>query len=296
MSLPAAASLLLAWLGLLKGISWLFNEAESKINEKTRKSITRWLKNDKSIVSDESWIHSFRILFDKVFGSKPLSIGFFLRSSLVSAFSFCLILLTLGAFDDPRGLGSITILEPIIVFACFNMLPDYLSLIQTRYMLSIIDKSSRLRHKIAVFFTDFQFTSFIFFVFGGLLFAAYTLVIDTRQGQPLLENYRLRFEDMWYDDFSVDRGATARIFLQSQLLTTFVTSVWLWMHGLTGLLIKTINRLGSGFKFLLKPFDIENKPVGSMGFILSILVTLGFLILAIYRWWTFIPPTPNPLG
>ncbi len=61
--------------------------------------------------------------------------------------------------------------------------------------------------------------------------------------------------------------------------STFFTSVWVYLYVISGLIVKAgsfIEILGS---FIRKIFDIDNKPLRSMGYVCMVLVSLIFLIV-----------------
>jgi hypothetical protein len=57
---------------------------------------------------------------------------------------------------------------------------------------------------------------------------------------------------------------------------TLITSVWLWLYAVSGLVIKLARRLNIGFEWFNRTFDIEKKPLQSIGLVSASLVTLGY--------------------
>jgi|ERR1017187_6238750 hypothetical protein len=76
--------------GVLAGIVWKFFErVEAVLTDQTKLEIARWLrvKNlETGIVADETvgWPETFAKVFDRVFGSSPLSWRCFYRSAIAS--------------------------------------------------------------------------------------------------------------------------------------------------------------------------------------------------------------------
>ena len=59
--------------------------------------------------------------------------------------------------------------------------------------------------------------------------------------------------------------------------SAFLTSVWLWLYALSGFLVKAIARSRKGLHFLQRHLNIEEHPLRSMGFVLMLLVTVGYV-------------------
>jgi len=51
------------------------------------------------------------------------------------------------------------------------------------------------------------------------------------------------------------------------LLSTYFTSVWVWLFALSGLTVRAAAYFGMGISRLSSVLDIENKPLRSMGFV-----------------------------
>ena len=60
-------------------------------------------------------------------------------------------------------------------------------------------------------------------------------------------------------------GAPFSIFLWS----TYFTSVWVWVYAFSGVLVSVTRPLTQGMVFFRKTFDVENKPLSSMGYVVG---------------------------
>jgi hypothetical protein len=62
--------------------------------------------------------------------------------------------------------------------------------------------------------------------------------------------------------------------------STYFTSVWVWLYVLSGFVVILGRYLGLGFGFLKRIFDIDNKPIRSLGYVSILLVTVVYLVAA----------------
>src|ERR1022692_1517304 len=60
------------------------------------------------------------------------------------------------------------------------------------------------------------------------------------------------------------------------LFPAFFTSIWLWLYAGAGFLLKAARRLDIGFDWFSRRFDIEEKPLQSIGLVWEILVAFLF--------------------
>jgi hypothetical protein len=56
----------------------------------------------------------------------------------------------------------------------------------------------------------------------------------------------------------------------------FFTSVWLWLYAGSGFLLKAARRLDFGFQWFNRKFDIEKKPLQSIGLVAGALVAIVY--------------------
>ena len=65
------------------------------------------------------------------------------------------------------------------------------------------------------------------------------------------------------------------------LLSGFVTSVWLWVYAGSGFLLKAARRFDIGFDWFNRKFDIEKKPLQSIGLVAGALVAIVYWVAVI---------------
>ena len=147
-----------------------------------------------------------------------------------------------------------------------NLLPDFLSLYETRLVLGFMAKSDGGLRTFALLLFDLAATALISFV--GLFvvtFGLFSFII----GRPIPVT---DLAEMFWQGLTFS-NVIAGIFIYS----TFLTSVWLWLYALSGFLVKAISRSRKGLRFLQRHLNLEEHPRRSMGFVLMLLVTVVYV-------------------
>jgi hypothetical protein len=60
------------------------------------------------------------------------------------------------------------------------------------------------------------------------------------------------------------------------IFPAFFTSIWLWLYAGSGLLLKAVRRFDIGFDWFNRHFDIEKKPLQSIGLVAGALVAVVY--------------------
>src|SRR5216684_3595570 len=133
--------------GVLAGIVWKFFErVEAVLNEDTKLEIAVWLLGVKTAEKVQGWPDTFAKVFDRVFGTKHLSWKCFWRSCVASY----LIVFIVISWESSRPSTYASTESPlefamtILYYSFFgNVLPDYVSLLETRYVLGLMRSSQK---------------------------------------------------------------------------------------------------------------------------------------------------------
>ena len=218
-------------------------------------------------MNDETWPDYFLEMFDEIFGSKTTKRPRILRSSLASLSILAIITFVwlINDFSNIKYSFEGTISSLLWMFAItyaitINIIGDYFSLWETRFIVSRMKKGGHKR-RLLLLFSDFVASMIIFFV--GLVIG--TVIVNSYLPQ-------LGTSDGWYNDtvstlieifVEISEGV---IILSHQdefwnifgifLYTTFFTSIWVWAFQI-GLTLWPI------LKWLRKLLDVDEYPVGS---------------------------------
>ena len=282
-SVPQFVTYVLAWFGLTGGTWALFEYAETVVNPKLHKRLSGWLTAETPIQFSD-WPGMFASGFDRVFSEKHLSWRCFYRSAIVSVFSVFVVTFTL--FLIPReakgfecqdcldsGLSLDKLLTVAITAVVLNILPDYLSLLETRLLLKWMSKMTT-KIQIPLLILDAVFTSLIFavslWVILPLAFEA--MGLGGWVNISLIGVFQIITQDLF-------RVTPYDLNINVYFFSTFSTSAWIWLFIGSGLIIRLLTAIGLSFRKIGTLFDVEKKPLRSMGFVSVVLVTGLFALL-----------------
>lgn len=150
----------------------------------------------------------------------------------------------------------------------YNVAPDYLSLLQTRWALGVMARRGRIG---SILVGDFLITWSIWVGAALMVGVAAFWVPMIPSGLWLLWPPSL-LDWLFFSDDPI-RGA-----YQLSFLTTFLTSVWLWLYMVSVAASRALLRMNAGVGFLLRVTDVESQPFRSMGFVSVIIVSALFAL------------------
>jgi hypothetical protein len=198
----------------------------------------------------------------------------------------------------------------LLVPALGNLLPDYLSYVETRLLLNLISAQQRLLSQIALLIFDVILSLFIFVIFafvGNLLFYSFAAMTSINGAVGIYDGYKFIFAhigDLYkmnasyfayallsgsafdfsridttsgiYMIVTDDRCATFSFtsygWVSPYLYSTFATSSWIWLYMVSLFAIKALLTIDRTKSFVLAHLDIESKPFGSIGLVMPILL------------------------
>ena len=106
---------------------------------------------------ENNWARQFCLIFDRFFGARHLTIDCFLRSCLASLVSVTALYLLfgpiLGLLIEPAE-EKTAFWKVLLIGAALNVLPDYLSLLETRWLLGKMNRISSVPGRLAVLAVD----------------------------------------------------------------------------------------------------------------------------------------------
>ncbi len=177
-------------------------------------------------------------------------------------------------------------LAPFFLAVVLNVVPDYVSLLETRYMILWMSRQrSSVRHMVLLLI-DLAVTAAIGFMF---IFGPYLLLMGSWPWEVPAFLWESIFTLSWEPFVRqteapfLPEGLFILLALGICFYSSFFTSVWVWLYALSGLAVRVVGYFGIGIRGLRGILDIESKPLRSMGFVSIALVSLLFLILPILR-------------
>lgn len=267
MTVPPILVYIVAYLGFARGIYWLFEKAEEVLNEMVVKSISAQLRGLAPGEIVKNWPDAFVKAFDAVFGKEALSWKRFWRSALASLIAVTICLAVLWAFR-PGEFAIVGEVAEVLAFilplaAGLNLVPDYVSLIETRWILRMMSRRNSGLEVVAWLAIDIVITALIFAIWVTIFTFVYPFESD--------------WTAAWFLGAVVMTGPFGLDAMSVFFFTTFFTSVWVWLFALSTFIVRGANLLGRPLKLFQRWMDPE-KPLRALGFVSSLLVTVAFLI------------------
>jgi len=281
------------WAALAVGIVVLFREGEKAMSQEARAAVSDWLLQESFVNRPSDWPETFIDLFDAVFTEDHFSWACFWRSAVVSVTGAIVIsgvLWMLGVFsretfimsnisENTRPSFNIQIALTLVSAVIYNSIFDYLSLFETRKVLSYTESHS-YDNQLIIILLDLFLTLLI--IYFGMLFIIYSINVYLIPSRAYAIFKIEEILDLLYSPlraiYSVypmgDSLPTALIY------STFITSVWVWTYVLSGYVIRLVYPFVEGVSFLKDSLDIRGRPVHSMGVLIAGFLSVVFALSA----------------
>ncbi len=305
-------------LGIWAAVSGLFWKLEEIVSPAAKASISSWLNRVDTFSKVNQLPHQFSYIFDRVFGEKHLTLKCFLRSSLASLLSVSAVLAIWGALSEKfffTASLSLLHLSGFLFFwlaaISFNLLPDYISLLETRYLIGIMERARSLTAILLLFLVDLLISLSIIVLFLEALTLAYYGKYYFIWSELSIASVRNFFRE--YFLMGVQRGimldpdgavaelapwmsageaqtVVARhsiglppfgVFLYSSLFT----SIWAWLYFSSSTLVRCYQILSPGLSYLKYFLDIDKYPLRSIGAVAGGLACFGYWALVAVAWF-----------
>jgi hypothetical protein len=277
---------------VLAGLIWKIAEmVEGVLSADTKLRIAVWLLDQKPVSTMiQRWPDTFRDVFFAIFGKRFLSWKCFLRSCI---YSICasLIMSTLICFDTYRRFEGFALPEwrngvfavgiTTIVLFTINVLPDYLSLGETRFILWILKPRRSFWFVVFVLICDLGFS------LAGPFYLGMTLIHwDPVLPFPFNRMVMWVGESLFYEMYKDYRLGVSAVPSSSEvaMLThlhrvvwaypSILMSAWIWLYVVASILIKLGHRFDIGFAWFNRHMNIEEKPLQSIGIVLGGIVAV----------------------
>ena len=275
-----------AWAGIIGGIWLLFSKAEDLVKPEIKTDISSWLKNLHLEGKLANWPTAFASIFDSVFSKKHFSWRCFSRSCIASILAVLMLTILWWALN-PNNFYVVFSSEDLVVIlsyhltasVIFNKIPDYFSLLETRYIIGKLRNINSTTKTIVFLIVDIVATAFIFFL--GVAIGVSLITILAGES---LEEYLFTLSSikslLWYGFvMNVNTVDNDNLNMGVWFYSTFFTSVWIYLYIISGLIVKAGSFIGILASCIRKIFDIDKKPLRSMGYVCIAFVSLIFLIV-----------------
>lgn len=230
--------------------------SEKHLSSEAKDTLALWLWGEYKA----TWITQFCNLFDAIFSNKHLSIRCFIRSAALSLLSVGILKILLDEnFIHPENIElNIPIHTILFLGVILNVIPDYISLYETRFILYQFNKVTTIKGQCYVLIIDIVITGLIIWVYINVIH--YLINYHYGRGGPFL-SVSLTQMIMLYDEQS--------IFFYS----TFVTSFWAWIYCLSCWIVRV-------FSPLRNILSISDKPLEQLALVCSVIL---FLLMFLFK-------------
>ncbi|RDE22498.1 hypothetical protein DV711_07825 [Motiliproteus coralliicola] len=249
---------------ILMFIRKVSKDADSELDPTKKELIAKRLMgvNENNI---SSWVPNFEFVFDRFFGKKHLAWKCFYRSSLISMVLTSFLLVYSSVFDNRDDPVYLLFVFAIFISFFFNALIDYVSLLETRIILSL-HISTFL--KIII---DSMLTLILSVAWVSLL----CWLFDFGPGENFSEKIEMIFNSLIGDSKFQDDIVGIRIII----LTSYSTSVWLWLHGVAHMCVRGL----SSISVIIKWLNVSESPLRAIGTTINlILFIFGVLLFPVF--------------
>ena len=278
----------LTFLGIVAGVAKGFEWGDDGLSKEGRVRLSKWLKNVPGDKQIDAWARAFPNLIDRVFGSRPLSWKFMLRSCVASliavgcvTFIFTLFthhsLSNLFEIDNPNEI-------PIVVFMSLvtNCVPDYLSLLISRFIVRQMLRHNAPASVFVLLLVDTVLTTIIALVsvFTAMMLTLYSVVEGSVYG-GLRDFTQLSVQP---NTIPLIGLLNPRHFAEDPMfaiffLASFFTSVWVWLYVLASVAIRVLHKGRFIWVKIVPALSIEDKPMQAIGRVAGLMAGCGYLIL-----------------
>lgn len=226
---------------------------DQNLNDQARSDAAQGIRN---LFGKKLWgIKEFSLLFDKAFSRDDGSISL-IRSSVVSVIVAVAAIVVIWPKEllVDNEVMSVIVIFPIML----NVVPDYLSLVETRWIMKRLGPAQNISKLLGYLSLDIILTALIFIGFPLLVGLMAILVV-------VFIPEALAVESIENNKSSLDIPYLA---LSPFFLTTYTTSMWLWFFVISRFISSLLSRLN----FVSEWLEIDLRPIRSLGLLTSCVI------------------------
>lgn len=275
-----------AWAATVSGTWTLFEKADANASDTARDQARSLAKSGAFLGASEKWAKVFMNAFDSIFGDRLVSWSAFGRSCIASVCCFAIAFLV-WAFLRPQQLNELIhsddvgfeLLASLLVVAMFNIIPDYLSLIQTRWFIGRLQMSRRSFAAILLLIGNAIASALIGLITSAIIVS---LTYDTTIVRALFDRSEIQeIAGIIAQRVIPMQAEPGRIPIGLFPYASFFTSIWLWLYCLSSALLKLTRGVGFAQSAVTKIINVEEKPFAALGAIAVLLESALFFVIAV---------------
>jgi hypothetical protein len=276
-------------LAVTTGVLMLFWKADDAFSEEFSIALSQWLQRLTIDTPAIDWATAFSTVFDSVFGVSHFSWSCFLRSMVASTVAYVAIAALCASIGDAIYAGHIPsklalFLHLLVMYVAYgfivNTLVDYVSLLETRYVISRLAKRFNVRNAVAAVVVDLALTHVIYVTFFFAIFPLFAYTGFPKWIITLAEPFFYPW-DVRSVEFPLASVPNVAVGLMATYATTLFTSAWLWLFVVGWMALRNAARFQLLLKALQFTLPIKTKPMRAIGEVAALATGLGFLLIGI---------------
>jgi hypothetical protein len=243
----------------------------SLISAEAKASISAWIERV-DIPASRAWPSQFIHLFDTVFGERHLSFKCLLRSFIASIVVTGFIVFVWIARGEPVSVYPLndffaTKYLNYLFLPFFGLLPDYVSLLKSRYSLYLMEIYNNFFARLAILMAD---VALVFAIWIVSLCAILLLYFGpTLLSPPGLYAFP-RTLYIWGDNQISAAMHMRNDLFHGMFYAGFFTSFWALLYLLSAFVCRLLALSHTTLRGLVWFFDIKNKPLQCIGYVAGI--------------------------
>jgi hypothetical protein len=158
-----------------------------------------------------------------------------------------------------------------------NLLPDYVSLLETRLALHVMQRSNSSFVSFLGLLGDFLVTTYVSGIASLAVFSFAGLSVSPMSEVNTISGVLNPVKTL------VLLHAAGKAKVWFVVFPAFFASIWLWLYAGSGLILKAARRFDIGFEWFNRKFDIEKKPLQSIGLVAGALVAFTYWGVVVLR-------------
>ena len=299
--IPAWVVWFVAWANAICGIYLLFEKMEEVASCRGRQQIAASLQDldlSKTLFYFPSQI---KLLLNQIFNTGFFSLRSFRYSCALSYASFVVVMLSFVALNQEfqtnlanKGAAYtvVYIAALFLVVPLFNFIPDYISLAETRRVVSWMSEHPTARRICALLVADLIFSGLIFSIGSAVVLSIVFGLVSLFQyifSETRPDFLQFRQGLAWLFDVSTLLGVSdyaihkqLRAPINVYFYTTFTSSILIWIYAVSSFLLRVVRKVDFSRRFATK-LDIEKKPLRCIGVAVIVFTTLCFLVAPFLR-------------
>ncbi len=236
---------------------------------------------------------TFIAVFDGVFSEKHSSFQCISRSCIASFMAVLILTFFWYTIHPDDFCGIFSIVPPkrfiffyLLITVLFNPIPDYFSLLETRWILGKIKNTNSTKNILCFLAIDIVATVSIFLI--GVIISVFLLIhilpffFKDSSSPAYLETLSHYLSELYYS-ITLNSKRGNDITIGVWLYSTFFTSIWVWLYFISGTIIKILVSFARLFDYVKKIIDIDRKPFRSMGYMCCSLLLFCCIIHLVVR-------------